>query len=127
MDYALRELYKNSSPSIILYYDDDDDHDESLYDSLFKYLFDFDWLQQLLLEEHYILEYSLEYGFLRLSSETRRRLNIPVLLVALGKKKDTSHNIRLEFSLTMFEINMNNIITNMTSFFELDLISQDPV
>lgn len=29
-------------------------------------------------EELYIVEYSLEYGFLRLSKNTRRKLNIPV-------------------------------------------------
>ena len=54
-------------------------------ESLFDYLFNFDWLKQLLIEEHYILEYSIEYGFLRLSPETRQRLNIEVLLVTLGK------------------------------------------
>jgi len=56
--------------------DDDDDEYESL--------FNFDWIKQLLIEEQHILEYSLEYGFLRLSPETRKRLNIEVLLVTLG-------------------------------------------
>lgn len=28
-------------------------------------------------DEQYIVEYSLEYGFLRLSAATRQRLNIP--------------------------------------------------
>jgi len=62
-------------------------NDESLFDILYNYLFDFDWLKQLLMEEQHILEYSLEYGFLRLPPETRQRLNIEVLLVTLGKKK----------------------------------------
>lgn len=35
--------------------------------------------------EEYIVEYSLEYGFLRLSQSTRQRLNIPVMVVTLGK------------------------------------------
>ena len=35
-------------------------------------------------EEKYIVEYSLEYGFLRLSPRTRQRLNITVMLVTLG-------------------------------------------
>ena len=35
-------------------------------------------------EEKYIVEYSLEYGFLRLSPKTRQRLNITVMLVTLG-------------------------------------------
>ena len=48
-------------------------------------LFEFDWFKQLLLDEQPILEYSLEYGFLRLSPATRQRLNISVLLVKLGK------------------------------------------
>ncbi|CAF92869.1 unnamed protein product, partial [Tetraodon nigroviridis] len=34
--------------------------------------------------EEYIVEYSLEYGFLRLSQSTRQRLNIPVMVVTLG-------------------------------------------
>ncbi|CAF3293018.1 unnamed protein product, partial [Rotaria sp. Silwood2] len=42
-----------------------------------------DLIKQLLIEEHHILEYSLEYGFLRLSSQTRQRLNIEVLLLTL--------------------------------------------
>lgn len=36
-------------------------------------------------QEEYIVEYSLEYGFLRLSQSTRQRLNIPVMVVTLGK------------------------------------------
>jgi len=67
--------------------DDDDDEDESLFNSLHDYLFNFDWLKQLLLEEQHILEYSLEYGFLRLPPQTRQRLNIEVLLVTLGKQR----------------------------------------
>ena len=35
--------------------------------------------------DEYIMEYSLEYGFLRLSSSTRERLGIPVMVVQLGK------------------------------------------
>jgi hypothetical protein len=36
-------------------------------------------------EEKYIVEYALEYGFLRLSPKTRQRLNITVMLVTLGQ------------------------------------------
>ncbi|XP_064625075.1 membralin-like isoform X1 [Lineus longissimus] len=39
-------------------------------------------------EEKYIVEYSLEYGFLRLSPKTRQRLNITVMLVTLDPLKD---------------------------------------
>jgi hypothetical protein len=39
-------------------------------------------------EEEYIVEYSLEYGFLRLSPGTRQRLNIPVKIVTLDPSKD---------------------------------------
>ena len=35
-------------------------------------------------DERYIVEYSLEYGFLRLSPKTRNALNITVMLVTLG-------------------------------------------
>ncbi|CAG0885469.1 unnamed protein product [Darwinula stevensoni] len=36
----------------------------------------------------YIVEYSLEYGFLRLSPWTRQRLSIPVMIVKLDPQKD---------------------------------------
>uniref|UniRef100_A0A1B6EGL4 Membralin n=1 Tax=Clastoptera arizonana TaxID=38151 RepID=A0A1B6EGL4_9HEMI len=39
-------------------------------------------------DEEYIVEYSLEYGFLRLSSATRRLLSIPVMVVTLDPSKD---------------------------------------
>uniref|UniRef100_T1JGY6 Membralin n=1 Tax=Strigamia maritima TaxID=126957 RepID=T1JGY6_STRMM len=39
-------------------------------------------------EDEYIVEYSLEYGFLRLSPNTRQRLNIPVKIVTLDPTKD---------------------------------------
>jgi len=60
---------------------------ESLFDLIYNYLFDFDWLKQLLIEEPNILEYSREYGLLRLSPTTRQRLNIEVLLITLGKTR----------------------------------------
>jgi hypothetical protein len=40
-------------------------------------------------DEQYIVEYSLEYGFLRLSPATRQRLNIPVAVVTLDPDKNT--------------------------------------
>ncbi|XP_064605886.1 membralin-like [Liolophura sinensis] len=40
-------------------------------------------------EEKYIVEFSLEYGFLRLSPKTRERLNITVMLVTLDPLTDT--------------------------------------
>lgn len=39
-------------------------------------------------EDQYIVEYSLEYGFLRLSAATRQRLNIPVWVVTLDPQTD---------------------------------------
>ncbi|EEB15700.1 membralin, putative [Pediculus humanus corporis] len=39
-------------------------------------------------EDEYIVEYSLEYGFLRLSPATRSRLNIPVKIVTLDPNHD---------------------------------------
>ncbi|CAF2663208.1 unnamed protein product [Rotaria sp. Silwood2] len=90
---SLNEIMNDSSRSIhIDQFDDDndEDEDESLFSALHDYLFNFDWLQQLLLEEQYIFEYSLEYGFLRLPPETRQRLKIEVLLVPLEGTKNTS-------------------------------------
>jgi Tumour-associated protein len=34
------------------------------------------------------MEYSLEYGFLRLSAATRQKLNVPVHVVKLDPQKD---------------------------------------
>ncbi len=79
----------------------EDDEDESL--------FTFDWFKQLLIEEEQILEYSLEYGFLRLSPETRKRLNIEVLLITLGKK----NFLRQKISYFLFLI---KDATNSTCF-----------
>lgn len=39
-------------------------------------------------EEEYILEFSLEYGFLRLSPQTREKMKIPVKIVTLDPTKD---------------------------------------
>uniref|UniRef100_A0A8D0GF58 Transmembrane protein 259 n=1 Tax=Sphenodon punctatus TaxID=8508 RepID=A0A8D0GF58_SPHPU len=39
-------------------------------------------------QEEYIVEYSLEYGFLRLSQSTRQRLHIPVMVVTLDPTRD---------------------------------------
>lgn len=36
-------------------------------------------------QDEYVVEYSLEYGFLRLSQATRQRLSIPVMVVTLGE------------------------------------------
>lgn len=38
-------------------------------------------------QDEYIVEYSLEYGFLRLSPATRQRLSIPVMVVTLGESE----------------------------------------
>ncbi|XP_002740177.1 membralin-like [Saccoglossus kowalevskii] len=38
--------------------------------------------------DEYVMEYSLEYGFLRLSPQTRERLGIPVMVVQLDPTKD---------------------------------------
>ncbi|KAH9494727.1 hypothetical protein Btru_017732 [Bulinus truncatus] len=40
-------------------------------------------------EEKYIVEYSLEYGLLRLLPKTRKKLNITVMLVILDPEKET--------------------------------------
>ncbi|KAM9688742.1 membralin [Trichechus inunguis] len=39
-------------------------------------------------QDEYIVEYSLEYGFLRLSQATRQRLRIPVMVVTLDPTRD---------------------------------------
>ena len=40
-------------------------------------------------EDPYIVEYSLEYGFLRLSPATRKKLNISVQIVVLDPTQDS--------------------------------------
>lgn len=39
-------------------------------------------------DDEYIVEYSLQYGFLRLSPETRQKLSIPVKIVTLDPSND---------------------------------------
>lgn len=39
-------------------------------------------------EDEYIIEYSLDYGLLRLSTATRQRLNIPIMVVTLDPATD---------------------------------------
>ena len=39
-------------------------------------------------QEHYIVEYSLEYGFLRLTPKIRQKLNISVKVVTLNPNQD---------------------------------------
>ncbi|XP_032585375.1 membralin [Drosophila mojavensis] len=46
-------------------------------------------------DEQYIVEYSLEYGHLRLSADTRKRLNIPVLTVQLDPNSNPCFGDRL--------------------------------
>lgn len=56
----------------------------------FKEAPDFEMLTKVVWPtEEYIVEYSLEYGFLRLSPATRHRLGIPVKIVILDPNKDT--------------------------------------
>ncbi|CAF0973133.1 unnamed protein product [Adineta steineri] len=93
---SFNKTINNNSPIMSIdYFDDENDdtdtdhEDDSLFNSIHDYLFNFDWLKQLILEEQHILEYSLEYGFLRLPPDTRRRLNIEVLLVTLDVTNDT--------------------------------------
>lgn len=45
-------------------------------------------MNAVLPDDQYIVEYSLEYGFLRLSPATRQRLNIPVKVVILDPQTD---------------------------------------
>lgn len=45
-------------------------------------------INAVLPDDQYIVEYSLEYGFLRLSAATRQKLNIPVKVVVLDPQKN---------------------------------------
>ncbi|CAH1394302.1 unnamed protein product [Nezara viridula] len=45
-------------------------------------------MKAVLPDEEYIVEYSLEYGMLRLSAATRQKLNIPVMVVTLDPDTD---------------------------------------
>lgn len=55
------------------------------------------WIQ----EQAYIVEYALEYGFLRLSPDTRNKLGIPVKLVILDPTKEACFGDH--FSLFLLE------------------------
>lgn len=43
---------------------------------------------KVFVDDNYIIEYSLEYGFLRLSPQTRQKLGINVMLVTLDPNRD---------------------------------------
>ncbi|UJR23834.1 hypothetical protein I4U23_026810 [Adineta vaga] len=91
-----------------------EDNSDTLFNSIHDYLFNFDWLKEFLLDEQYILEYSLEYGFLRLPPQTRQRLHIEVLLVTLDMTNNTCFGSGLSrFMLDQFigyqEILMSSI------------------
>lgn len=45
-------------------------------------------MNAVLAEEEYIVEYSLDYGLLRLTAATRQKLNIPVMVVSLDPSED---------------------------------------
>ena len=83
-------------------------------------LFDFDWFQQLLLDEQPIMEYSLEYGFLRLSPATRQRLNISVLLVKLGKAFVVRERQKRRLSSSWLDLSNNTCFGSGLSRFLLD-------
>jgi len=89
---------------------EDDNNDEDL--------FNFDWFKQFLIEEQYIIEYSLEYGFLRLPPETRKRLNIEVLLVTIGNKILFNKNFYIFLSIK--DITNNTCFGSGLSRFMLD-------
>lgn len=64
--------------------------------------------------ESYIVEYSLEYGFLRLSPNARTRLGIPVMLVALEPSRhkcfgDSIGQFFLEYFLGYDDILMSSV------------------
>lgn len=64
--------------------------------------------------ENYIVEYSLEYGFLRLSPNARSRLGIPVMLVALEPTRhkcfgDSIGQFFLEYFLGYDDLLMSSV------------------
>jgi len=64
--------------------------------------------------ENYIVEYSLEYGFLRLSPNARTRLGIPVMLVALEPTRnkcfgDSVGQFFLEYFLGYDDLLMSSV------------------
>lgn len=64
--------------------------------------------------DSYIVEYSLEYGFLRLSPNARKRLNIPVMLVPLEPSRhkcfgDSMGQFFLEYFLGYDDILMSSV------------------
>ena len=116
------DLWNRSIPSTDLFDDDAEslemNEDSSLFSLIVSHLFDLDWFNQLLIEEQHILEYSLEYGFLRLSPETRQRLKIEVLLVTLGKQKES--HAEKAFPSRVEDINNNTCFGSGLSRFMLD-------
>jgi len=46
------------------------------------------WLCCAVMDDVYIYEFAVEFGFLRMSPKTRRRLNVTTKLVVLGESVD---------------------------------------
>ncbi|CAF1240022.1 unnamed protein product [Rotaria sp. Silwood1] len=77
IDYSSQSINKNETIEKAELIDENSlselPNDQSLFGLIFNYLFHFHWIKQFLNEEQHILEYSLEYGFLRLPPQTRQK------------------------------------------------------
>ncbi|XP_066932012.1 membralin-like [Clytia hemisphaerica] len=63
-------------------------------------------------ERHYIFEYAKEFGFLRLSPETRKRLKIPVKIVNLDPNKEKCLGDRMSRFILKYFLGYDDIIMN---------------
>ena len=60
----------------------------------------------------YVVEYSLEYGFLRLSQDVRNKLNISIMTVTLDSNKDQCFGDQLSRFILRHFLGFNDILLN---------------
>lgn len=60
----------------------------------------------------YVVEYSLEHGYLRLSSEARSKLNISIMTVTLDPNKDSCFGDQLSRFILKYFLGYNDILLN---------------
>ncbi|XP_057300168.1 membralin-like [Hydractinia symbiolongicarpus] len=63
-------------------------------------------------ERHYIFEYSQEFGFLRLSQETRKRLKIPVRVITLDPTKEACLGDKFSRFLLKYFLGYDDVLMN---------------
>jgi len=63
-------------------------------------------------KRHYIFEYSLEFGFLRLSTDVRKRLNIPIKTITLDPRRDKCFGDKMSRFILKWFLGYDDVLLN---------------